>query len=104
MGNFCNVLVQGTMIPTYNGKIICKQFDDVQYVRYVTQEKADEIIANNSPISEWYWGAGATSYSLSELRNEDSTPIDVNTQIILIEDTPEITDWYIDVEQKFIRV
>ena len=92
------------MIPTYNGKIILRQYEDFVMFRYVSQDAADNIIANNTPLSEWYNVPGATFGLISELRNEDNTPIDIDTQTILISDTPEISDWYISADLKFVQV
>ena len=70
--------------------------------RYVNMDAADDIIANNTPISEWVDSIYVTWIPTTAFRNEDSTPIDNDTQVILISDAPDISDWYISSEQKFI--
>ena len=51
-------------------------------------------------MSEW----GPSPYiALSNLANEDSTPIDVDTQSIMKDDVPDISDWYFNTELAFIQ-
>ena len=71
-------------------------------VRVVTQDAADVIIANNTPISEWQDGQAIAWRPVASLKNEDNTAIDVSTQTMLIADAPDIDDWSINVELSFV--
>lgn len=102
MGNFCNILATNWMVATYKNKLLCEERTGRPFVRVVTHDAADDIIANNTPISEWQDGESITWSSVESLKNEDGSTIDATTQTMLIEDAPDIDDWAIDVELAFI--
>ena len=90
------------MVATFNGKLLCKDASGTLLARIATQDAADVIIANNTPISEWQDGQAIGWRPVASLKNEDRSAIDVSTQTMLIVDAPDIDDWAINVELSFI--
>lgn len=104
MGNFCNVLAQNYSVLTVKDKIITYQGSGSSiYAITFDNDDVDDIIANSTPISELIFG-NVASMPIDALANEDSTPINVETQIVDRDAvSTEIDDYYISTELKFIE-
>lgn len=59
---------------------------------------AETAVANNTPLSQ----LGGNVLAFDQFRNEDSTPINVETQTISVDDIPDLDNWYFNVELRFI--
>lgn len=103
-GLFCNVLAQTYSVLTVNDKIITyKGSGSSIYAITFRNDDVDDIIANNTPISNIIFG-NVDSLPIDVLANEDSTPINVDTQIVDRDVVPtNIDDYAISTELRFIE-
>lgn len=59
---------------------------------------AESAVADNTPLSQLVGNICA----FDQFLNEDSTPINVETQTISVDDIPDLDNWYFNVELRFI--
>lgn len=62
------------------------------------EDVAESAVANNTPLSE----LSGNVCAFDQILNEDSTPINVETQTISVDDIPDLAEWYYNVELRFI--